>query len=156
MTDIASFAEQHFDHLFQVPLVWVTCWMLASVAYRMWRKKPFFAHTAGNAVFVERWVSGNSNKNILTKLGGARNCLSVVLTPSSLEIRPHFPFSLLFLPEIYDLELSIPRTRIRSAVRERRFFKDTLHVRFVAPGETERSVRVVLRRPQEFLDALDR
>jgi hypothetical protein len=154
MADFEAFVRQNFTLLFFVAAAWVAFWILASLAYRVWRRKPLFVHPVHDALFTEGWASGHSDKNILTKLGGARNCLHITLTPSELQMRPHFPFTLLFLPEIYDLELRIPRSHIKSVERMRKFRKDVLHVSFGAPGEAVRSIQLLLRRPQEFLDAL--
>ena len=50
-------------------------------------------------------------------MAGARNCLWVAVTEDSLQVGVHFPFSLMFLPEIYGLEFAVPGNRIRSAER---------------------------------------
>jgi hypothetical protein len=47
-------------------------------------------------------------KNLLTRIGGARNCLLVYVAEGSLTIVPVFPFNLMFLPEIYGIEATAP------------------------------------------------
>src|SRR5689334_22155040 len=51
-------------------------------------------------VFQEFFASGASQKNILTKLGGGRNCLRLVVTRDLLWVTSWFPFSL--IAPIYD------------------------------------------------------
>jgi len=41
-------------------------------------------------------------------MGGARNCLLVYVADNKLTIVPNFPFNLMFLPEIYGLEIAAP------------------------------------------------
>ena len=64
----------------------------------------------GDVIFEERFASGNSLKNILTRIGGARNCLRLVVTKDLLWVTSWFPFSL--LTTFYDLEHVILRSRI--------------------------------------------
>jgi hypothetical protein len=71
------------------------------IGYIVWlyvralRMKPRFEPS--DIVFQERFASGCSQKNILTKLGGARNCLRLVVTRSFLWVNlmvsffPHHP-----------------------------------------------------------------
>jgi hypothetical protein len=51
--------------------------------------------------------------DFIGRLGGVQNCLFVAVTGDALIVRPNLPFSMLFLPEIYGLELTIERARIR-------------------------------------------
>lgn len=72
----------------------------------------------GEILFEERFASGHSTKNILYKLGGASNCLRLVVTRELLWITSWFPFSL--ITPFYDLEHVIPRNRITSVESDRR------------------------------------
>lgn len=91
---------------------WIALVVLVSVLYRRRSNKAIFPRASDNAVFVENWCSGNSQRNILTRLGGARNCLLVYIEDQQLHIVPHFPFNLLFLPEIYGLEATADLSRV--------------------------------------------
>ena len=53
-----------------------------------------------NILYVEKTASGYSHMNVLTKLGGARNCLKIQLTKNYLIISSWFPFSL--IAPLYD------------------------------------------------------
>jgi len=64
-----------------------------------------------NDILYEEWfATGSSLKNILTQLGGARNCLRLVVTKDWLWVTSWFPFSL--IGPFYDLEHVIPLSRI--------------------------------------------
>jgi hypothetical protein len=66
--------------------------------------RPSF--TQADVVFQEWFASGCSQKNIITKIGGARNCLRLVVTGSFLWVTSWFPFSL--IAPLYDMEHVIP------------------------------------------------
>src|SRR5437899_2356685 len=63
-------------------------------------------------LFQERFASGHSLKNLLTRFGGASNCLRLVVTQDLVWVTSWFPFSL--LAAFYDLEHVIPRNNIES------------------------------------------
>lgn len=100
-------ADIPFPVLFGTAIAWIGLWVGASIIYRKSRGKPLFPRKPQDAAFFESNASGHSNRNRLTKLGGARNCLSVAVTKDAVVIQPRFPFNLMFLPEIYDFEYTI-------------------------------------------------
>ena len=114
MKEFINFIEAHRSLSFVGPLVWILLWVVASIIYRSSRGKAILPSKPKNSLFCEGWASGHSNTNIFTKLGGARNCLLVAVTPDALIIQPRFPFNLMFLPEIYGLEYRIPGLNIRA------------------------------------------
>jgi hypothetical protein len=154
MDDLPAALEQWFPVLFAGALGWVLLWFGISFAYRKYNRKPILADKPVDATFLETWTSGHSNRNLLTKLGGARNCLLVAVTRESLIVRPHFPFSLLFLPEIYDLDYVIPRTRIRSVNPRKALLGETVEVVFDSSSGDRRSIELRLRQSQQFLQAM--
>jgi hypothetical protein len=95
------------------PLVWLIAWIAGSIIYRRTTHKPLFPRAPDGALFVEAWRSGRSLKNLLTRIGGARNCLLVYVADGALTIVPVFPFNLMFLPEIYGLEATAPVGSVR-------------------------------------------
>ena len=104
--------------------------------------------------FTERWVSGSSQKNLLTKLGGASNCLSVTLSRSALVVRPMFPFNLMFLPEIYDLEHVIARKDIKRIEPNTASDSRSVLVEFESNGQKKR-IELELRKRDESLRAVN-
>ncbi|MBF0408695.1 MAG: hypothetical protein HQM10_15210 [Candidatus Riflebacteria bacterium] len=121
MQNILSNIDTAFPVLFGGALAWIALWIVASIFYRRSKGKPFFPRKSDHDAFYESTGSGRSNRNFFTRLGGARNCLTVAVTDNSLIVQPKFPFNLMFLPEIYDLEYSIPKNRIHT-IEERKFF----------------------------------
>ena len=83
---------------------------------RAGRMRPQFE--SSEVIYQERYASGSSQKNILTRLGGARHCLRLVVTRRFLPVTSWFPMSL--ITPLYDLEHVIPLDSILS-VRQSRF-----------------------------------
>lgn len=86
--------------------------LLLSVAYRLYKGKPIFRPDFDQVRFLDTWRSGWSDRDTLTRLGGGRNCLWIVVTQDELWISPHFPFSLLFIPEAFHLDFRIPGSAV--------------------------------------------
>lgn len=76
---------------------------IASIIYRYISGKPFFYKFYPEAIYAEKWRSGHAC-NIFQMFGGARNCLWLTILKDEIIIRPHFPFNLLFLPEVWGCE----------------------------------------------------
>jgi len=95
--------------------VWLAGWVVASIVFRLQRGKPIIPRLPDNALFKERAASGRSLKNFLTFIGGASSCLMVAVTDDELIVTPFFPFNLMFLPEIYGLEVRVPRSNVHIA-----------------------------------------
>src|SRR5262245_12022337 len=82
--------------------------IIESILYRRHHGKPVLFFGLHDATYQQRSASGRSNRSWLTKLGGAANCLVVAVARGRLIVRPWFPFTLMFLPEIYGLECDLP------------------------------------------------
>lgn len=108
MNDTAAFAWFPF-----LAVGWIATVVAISIAFRKKRGKPIFPKAPLGAVFSERGCSGRSLDTPWARLGGARNCLLVALTPQKLIVTPIFPFNLMFLPEIYGLEHHFDISAIR-------------------------------------------
>jgi hypothetical protein len=156
VSDLAAFLEANFALLFAICLAWVVLVIIASAIYRASRGRPVLTKEPNEPLFLERWTSGRSLRSILTRLGGARNCLLVAVTRDALVIRPHFPFTLLFLPEVYGLDWTIPRSSIQRVEEIEGVLGTRLLVEFLAEdGNTER-VELILRQSEQFRQALAR
>jgi len=154
MNELIKIIEAHRLLSFVGPLVWILLWVVASIIYRKSRGKAILPSKPKSSLFYEGWASGHSNRNIFTKLGGASNCLLVAVTPDSLIIQPRFPFNLMFLPEIYGLEYRILRLNIRTVEKKGRIFGKGVEIQFIDVDGSERSVRLYLKRTNEFLAAI--
>lgn len=140
------------DWFFFFPLLWIAGWIAASVIYRRIHGKPIFPGAPEGAVYKERSASGSNNGHWLRRIGGANRCLIVAVTGRELVVTPFFPFNLLFLPEIYGLEIRTPLSRIRKVEEHRWFFRDSVVVEF----DDGQSMRLILRDPAAFKRALGR
>lgn len=102
-------------------------------------------------IYQESGVSGHSRKNILTRLGGARNCLRLVVTKDVLQVTSSFPFSI--FTRFYDLEHVVPRDRIRS-VRRSGVLGMSVIVTFQGADGAEHTLRLWPWRQSDFLHSL--
>jgi hypothetical protein len=150
-----QFLKDNFKLLLFLAVVSNAAVILASILYRAWKGKTHLAIPAFDLKFSEKWVSGSSHKNILTKIGGASNCLVVELSKNALIIRPMFPFNLAFLPQAYflDLEHFIPTSKIKSVQPDGTGDKGRVIVEFEAAGGDKR-IELLLRKRQDFLRAV--
>lgn len=140
-----------FDWQFTVAMVWIAFVVVASIVYRIYKAKGIPKIPPQDILFEERWASGASHKNFLTKMGGARNCLSILLSRTALIIRPQFPFNLMFLPEIYDLEHSISRSKIRNISDGS---GKSVFIDYELDNGSTRRISLALRKKDEFLHAV--
>lgn len=79
-----------------------------SIVYRLQKSKPILKSEFSEPRFSEKWCSGRSDRNALARLAIAKNILWVTVTNKELHVSPHFPFSLIFLPEAFGLDHRIP------------------------------------------------
>ena len=121
---------------------WIFSIILLSIVVRRVRGKPIFPRIPDDALFVERKASGP----------WAANCLIVAVSPDAILVTPFFPFNLMFLPEIYGLEVSIPVDDVLSVAEARHFGSNIL----VIYGEAGKKLRLRLRDPAAFVATLGR
>jgi hypothetical protein len=152
--------EQFFENNFKLLLILsaahVGLVVLASICYRAWKGKNRLSIAPFDLTFSEKWVSGFSHKSFLTRLGARASCLTVELSRNALVVRPMFPFNLLFLPEVYDLEHFIRRDEIKCIQPgAEQDGKGRIVIEFESAGR-EKRIELMLKNRQEFLRALNR
>jgi len=148
------FADIAFPILASSAVARIGLWLGASIVYRKSRGKPLFCGKPPDALFFEANGSGHSNRNLFTRLGGVRNCLSVAVTKEAVLTQPQFPFSLMFLPEIYDLEHKIQRSHLRAVIPKKVLFGRSVELEFTTLEGESRSIELCLRGLDQFLEAL--
>ncbi len=126
---------------------------LSVIVYRRIRHRPIFFFSVPEARFVEALASGYSNDRWWRRFGGVRNCLVVAVTANRLVIRPWFPFTLMFLPEVCGLEFDVALTDVFSVTVHKGVFKSFVRVRF-RNGSARGDVTLILRQPDGFLALL--
>lgn len=121
---------------------WILFVVGASIAFRRWKGKPVFPKIPADAIYVDKWASGR----------WASNCLLVTVTGKTLSVVPKFPFNLMFLPEIYGLERTIPLNSIRDVRRLRSLgiFNN------IAVDYGDAELRLKVRKPDAFVGAIGR
>lgn len=103
-------------------------------------------------VFQEYFASGFSEKNILTRLGGANNCLRLVVTDKILWVTSWPPFSI--ITSFYDLEHVIPLRSITKIEYSRRFFKKFISVTYTDDLYSSHTLQLWPKHKDEFLRSL--
>lgn len=135
-----------------LPVVWIGGWIAASVWFRHANGKPIIPQKPMDADFWEDWCSGRSLRNRLTRIGGAHNCLLVHVSDEQLVVTPRFPLNLVFLPELFGLEIRVSTASIASVEPAQRLWSRMLRVSFhsadLAPIELK------LHDERRFLDSL--
>jgi len=105
-----------------------------------------------DVVFQEWFASGYSQKNFITKIGGARNCLRIVVTRSFLWVTSWFPFSL--IAPFYDMEHLIPLSAIVS-IRSSRFLGRRIFLlTYRDRGGGAHTLRLLPRKAEDFVQSL--
>jgi hypothetical protein len=129
------------------------------VGYMAWayvrsiRMRPHF--TKADIVYQEWRASGCSQRNIITKLGGGRGCIRLVVTDRLLWVTSWFPFSV-FLP-LYDMSHVIPLKAITD-IRRSRFlwWPNTVLLTYADVHGRLRTLRLIPRSPEAFLERITR
>lgn len=149
-----QFLQDHFGTIYAATAVWITFVIIASIVYRRTKSKPFCVVEPDNPLFIEKWTSGRSLRNVIGRLGGARNCLFVAVTRIELIVRPHFPFNLFFLPEIYGLEIVVPRASVRGVELKSGAISDSVLINIDRSPDIGFQLELRLRAPTEFIQAM--
>jgi hypothetical protein len=123
---------------------------LAWLYIRARRRRPRFEKS--DILYQERYASGCSQKNILTRLGGARYCLWLVVTRSVLLVTSWFPFSL-FTP-FYDLEHVIPLDSIASVRRSSFIGWSSVLLTYRDTKGKGHTLRLYPKQPEDFIRSL--
>lgn len=129
-------------------------WLALSIVYRRSMGKPLVAHARPGSRFMEGWASVRVGTGLMSRLGSARNCMQVQVTADVLHIHPHFPFTVGFMPELYDLDKVIPLSSIRSATILGGSRAKAVEVRYLTARKEEGVVHLLLRNAEAFIHAV--
>ena len=144
--------SQHREVLFWLRMVPT----VLSGGYLLQRYVTAFLHRPrfrrDQVIYQEYFASGSSQRNFLTRLGGASRCLRLVVTDQVLWVTSWFPFSL--IAAAYDLEHVVPLGRIRSVQGKQSFGVPSLLLTFTDDQGSERSLRLAPKNQTKFLAAL--
>lgn len=146
--NLEQLLNENFMNLFGFCASWVAC---SSVVLFFWvkHKGPKFPPRSSVTIrFEEKMASGRSHKSLLTRLGGARNCLNVIITGDELWITVMFPFNL--IAYFYDGLQRIPLPLVRGASMSGR----NVLVAYQRPDGTVGEYELQLKQPELFLTVL--
>lgn len=148
MDALLKLVFDNFFLLFAIALIW----NVVAVAFMLWRRKRrgLVLPKVGDAdvVFSERFASGSSDKSWMTRLGGASNCLTVIVTRTHLAITTFFPFTA--FAGTYDLEHLVPLSDITRVGPKGR----VTEVEFRRNDGDRRNLTLRMRNAAGFLQAL--
>ena len=151
MDDFLGFVAANYSLVIAGIIIWLVLVILVSLVYRSVKQRGVSPLTGTDIQFSEKGASGWSHKNFLTKLGGARNCLIVELGRDGVWIRPFFPFNLMFLPELYDLEHFIRLDKIKGVIPQQRVWGKYVVIEYTSEKRINKRVELRLRKHDEFL-----
>jgi hypothetical protein len=138
--------------IFFAPILWILGLVAISIWYRRSKGEPIFPRLPDDADFGEKGCSGRSLKSPLSKIGGSTRCLLVAVRKGKLIITPQFPFNLMFLPEIYGLDIKEPVSTVASVKPVSSLFQRALRIEFTDGGPAP--VEVVLHDERGFEQAI--
>ena len=142
---MAQLNDTHFLVFLALAWGWTALVIAASIIFRLNRGKPIRPKAPASAVFSERRASGGA------VIGGANNCLLVFVTTTEVGVTPTFPFTLMFIPEVYGLEATLSARQISEAVVSRRWWGKRVTI---IRSDGRRPLRLKLRKLDAFIDAL--
>lgn len=129
-------------------------WLALSIAFRWTLGKPILARAHDDTAFVERWASVRPGSGLMARLSTARNCMHVQVTANELRIHPHFPFTLGFMPELYDLDRVVALKTVRAATILGGNAAKLVEVKYQAANGKEAVLYLLLRKGESFVAAV--
>jgi hypothetical protein len=114
-----------------IPFVWIAL----VIAFGVWRQvqsgRPVAPRVPAGAAFGETMCSGRVLGGVLRALGGANNCLVVVVDRGRFWVSFAFPFNLLPFPGLGALNIEVPIAAIARITPGRRLWQRVLRFDFV-------------------------
>ncbi len=133
----------------------VLTWLVMSAYLAMRRRRRLPHPNLGQVVFQEMFASARCRSgSFLAQRGGARNCLSIVVTASTLHTRLLFPFYLLAAKDVFRMENSIDFTRILACQTRRKWGRHAVLIRYLDAAACEHVIEIWSRRSQDLLAVL--
>jgi hypothetical protein len=132
-------------------LIWPP-WLWFAVRSRRKRGEPIRPTCPTDALYCDRRASAEARGWI----GGASNCLLVVVTDAELWIAPIFPLNLVLPYGMFGLDHRVPRRRVVRAERVKTLFGEAIALELPGAGRRNPELRIRTSDPAAFLDALRR
>ncbi|HTU66302.1 MAG TPA: hypothetical protein VMF52_10140 [Steroidobacteraceae bacterium] len=146
--DFANYLSPFLALFTLVFVIWRMTW--AARALRA-QGRPVRPAIPAGALFGEARASGHVDANLMTKLGGANNCLFVWVTREEFAIEAMFPLNLLMYSNSIDPRAHVSPKDIDSAAQiDARWVK----VSYRDVAREQRTMRLRVNRPAELIAAL--
>jgi hypothetical protein len=139
-----------YSWLSSIPFVLMCAYLVYKYVLAVQNRPRFQKH---DILYQEWFATGSSLKNIFTRIGGARNCLRLVVTKDWLWVTSWFPFSL--LGPFYDLEHVIPLKRITNIESRKGFGRKVLRLTYADQIGGLHSLRLIPKDSEGFLRVID-
>ncbi|WP_196889351.1 hypothetical protein [Aureivirga sp. CE67] len=102
-------------------------------------------------LFREKYASGRSNNSFLTKIGGSKKTLEVILTTQEFWVRGNIITAAVSLK--FDLIHKIPFSKIKKVERTN---GSMISIYFVSEANVNTNLELKLKNPDQFIDILKR
>jgi hypothetical protein len=154
---MAVFNHKNMELLFFIASVGAILGVAVAIVYCLRKLKAVPKIEQRDILFREWRASGASHRSFFTRVCGARNCLAVTVTRTELHGYMIFPYNLMFLPWLNDLEHHIRLDRITNIASQKRFLRRrTLIVDFFGEDCGKKEIELTLKSPDDFLSALEK
>ncbi len=140
-------------YLWLAGLVWMVGVVTFTIIRRRKKGQPLTRPEFDDALFLEKWRSGRSDRNVLARLGGASNCLWVAVTREGLRIAPHFPFNLM-PTNLLGLEHNIPATAIQWVAPNEGLLGRMVRIRITNEKGADETLEIQLKHHDKFMEAI--
>jgi hypothetical protein len=154
MTEVLYWVEQNFALITTLCFLWV----VASSAYFAWQrhragpKHP--PYLAADVRFSEKYVSGSSDKNLFTRMGGANKALAVIVLKDALLIEPMGILKWIMPLGFADLEHYVLKSNIQSVEAASILGQQVVRIEIKGSDGEIRTLKLAIRQQEEFLSAL--
>lgn len=153
MTLFIQWMERHFEPFVAFCFLWLAC--TAFFAWRRQRVGPTHPPYAQSDVrFAEKYVSGASEKNLFTRLGGARNVLAVTVLKDALLVEAVGIFKWFMPPGFNDLEHYVPAANILRIQPASTPGRNNVRIQIRGRDGVTRTLELAVRKHEDFLSAL--
>jgi hypothetical protein len=133
--------------------------ILALMLYRMWhgaqvlkaRGRAVRPTLPPDALFGESGASGYSERNLITRFGGASRVLLVWVTKRELVVEAIFPFNVFMYENPYDVEHRVPIDALTSVEAAGR---NAVRISFDDASRESHILRLFLKQPDSFVSVL--
>lgn len=142
-----------FIYLWIAALVWMMGVFTYTVIKRRKYGQPLMRPKFDDALFLETWRSGRSDRNALARLAGASNCLWVAVTRDGLRIAPHFPFNL-WPTNFLGLEHNIPAEAIQWVSPNEGLLGRIVRIRITNGKGADETLEIHLKQHDKFMAAI--